>query len=163
MSLLHDALIAGDDPLAHRQRAREEADMDVTPMIDITFLLLIYFTVATTRSLQSPLDLPPAQYGVGVGERNAVALTIAAAEPNPQVFLGDRAEGEPLPEDTAARRDLIVQAVREGVAQGKQSVVIRAEGAVKHKDAQAVAAAVGAADVDVRLFYAVHEKQGGGD
>lgn len=162
MSLLHDALLTGADPLAHRVRGREEADMDVTPMIDITFLLLIYFTVATTRSLQSPVELPPARYGVGVSEHNAVIFTITADDAGGgQVFAGDL-ESEPLSRDKEQQFEQIAEAVRRGVADGKQSVIIKAEGGVKHQMTQQVAAAVGAAG-DVRLYYAVLEKQGGAE
>ncbi|MDO4550365.1 MAG: biopolymer transporter ExbD [Planctomycetia bacterium] len=39
---------------------REEGEMDLTPMVDVTFLLLIFFMVTATFSMQKSLDLPAA-------------------------------------------------------------------------------------------------------
>lgn len=37
----------------------EQAEMDMTPMIDITFQLLIFFMIAATYVVQKTLDMPP--------------------------------------------------------------------------------------------------------
>lgn len=39
--------------------AREEAEMDMTPMIDVTFLLLIFFMVTASFKLQKAIEQPP--------------------------------------------------------------------------------------------------------
>jgi len=39
-------------------REREEGDMDMTPMVDVTFLLLIFFMVTAAFSLQRSLPMP---------------------------------------------------------------------------------------------------------
>lgn len=42
------------------QRAeREEAEMDMTPMVDVTFLLLIFFMVTASFKLQKAIEQPP--------------------------------------------------------------------------------------------------------
>ena len=38
----------------------ERSNLDITPMIDVTFLLLIFFLVAAVPDVQAALDLPPA-------------------------------------------------------------------------------------------------------
>ena len=44
------------------KRETEVAEMDMTPMVDVTFLLLIFFMVTAAFSLQKSLELPkPAQ------------------------------------------------------------------------------------------------------
>ena len=40
---------------------REETEMDMTPMVDVTFLLLIFFMVTASFSLQKSMPLPPPQ------------------------------------------------------------------------------------------------------
>ena len=44
----------------------EEAELDITPMIDVTFLLLIFFMVTSTMQGKPDLDVPPVKHGVGV-------------------------------------------------------------------------------------------------
>ena len=46
-----------------RQRSEEDVDLDITPMIDVTFLLLIFFMVSTTFTKEThlKLDLPEAE------------------------------------------------------------------------------------------------------
>ena len=45
------------------QRRREEPDVNLTPLIDVVFLLLIFFMVSTSfqRDTQIPLQLPEAE------------------------------------------------------------------------------------------------------
>jgi biopolymer transport protein ExbD len=47
--------------LERRGRERAEADMDMTPMVDVTFLLLIFFTVTAAFALQKSLEVPPVE------------------------------------------------------------------------------------------------------
>ncbi len=39
-------------------RKREEPEMDMTPMVDVTFLLLIFFMVTASYSIQKSLEIP---------------------------------------------------------------------------------------------------------
>jgi biopolymer transport protein ExbD len=48
-----------DEPVEFAQRSAGEADLDMTPMIDCVFLLLIFFTVTATYTLQKSFDIPP--------------------------------------------------------------------------------------------------------
>jgi biopolymer transport protein ExbD len=41
-----------------RRRARAEADMDMTPMVDVTFLLLIFFMITAAFALQKSFQYP---------------------------------------------------------------------------------------------------------
>ncbi|MCS7238114.1 MAG: biopolymer transporter ExbD [Thermoguttaceae bacterium] len=45
-------------PVRLRRTARIEAEMDMTPMVDVTFLLLIFFMVTAAYSLQKSLEMP---------------------------------------------------------------------------------------------------------
>jgi biopolymer transport protein ExbD len=49
------------DELQRRAKSRAEAEMDMTPMVDVTFLLLIFFTVTAAFVLQKSLEVPPMQ------------------------------------------------------------------------------------------------------
>jgi biopolymer transport protein ExbD len=41
-----------------RRRSRTEDDMDLTPMVDVTFQLLIFFMVTASFALQKSIDVP---------------------------------------------------------------------------------------------------------
>ncbi|QDT37772.1 ExbD/TolR family protein [Stratiformator vulcanicus] len=53
---VHDALEGG---FALRPRAKKEDDFDLTPMVDVTFLLLIFFMITASFSVQKTLEVPP--------------------------------------------------------------------------------------------------------
>ena len=40
---------------------REEEEMDMTPMVDVTFLLLIFFMVTAAFSVQKVIEVPAPQ------------------------------------------------------------------------------------------------------
>ena len=46
--------------LAHRlEKDRAQPEMDMTPMVDVTFLLLIFFMITAAFALQKSLEVPP--------------------------------------------------------------------------------------------------------
>jgi len=49
---------AGEPPISFGDRDREEQDMDMTPMVDVTFLLLIFFMITAAFSLQKSIEVP---------------------------------------------------------------------------------------------------------
>ncbi len=50
-----------------RRRLREDdSAVDLTPMIDVVFLLLIFFIVTHTLAAKPPMELPEATYGKGL-------------------------------------------------------------------------------------------------
>ena len=66
---VEDKVELTDDPLLSvRGRAREDVEMDITPMIDITFLLLIFFLVCSTADQETTIEMAKARHGKGVGE-----------------------------------------------------------------------------------------------
>ena len=70
-------LDAADGVLPRRSVRAEDAEMDITPMIDITFLLLIFFLVCSIPDQTTAIELPTAKYGKGVGERTSVIITLS--------------------------------------------------------------------------------------
>lgn len=49
-----------EPPLIRRRpRAEDEDEMDLTPMVDVTFLLLIFFIMTAAFSLQKAIQIPP--------------------------------------------------------------------------------------------------------
>lgn len=57
MSHLQEDL--GVEQLGNGQKSRADDEMDLTPMVDVTFLLLIFFMVTAAFALQKALEVPP--------------------------------------------------------------------------------------------------------
>ena len=136
-----------EGPVLMRRPMEDTADLDITPMIDITFLLLIFFLVASVPDASTAVKLPPARYGTGVSDRTTVVLTIAATEGGKsQVFLHDGTGDDPLfddPEDPRVLDDQVTTYVQDGIRSGKSAVLIKAGKRVLHRDVNRIAAAAG--------------------
>lgn len=68
---------------------RDEIDLNLTPLIDVVFLLLIFFMVSTTFEQQSKLkvDLPEASAQAVTQEANTIVIGIDAKG---RFFINDR-------------------------------------------------------------------------
>ena len=62
-----------------KKKKKEEADLDITPMIDVTFLLLIFFMVTSTMQGTPDKDIPPAEMGTNANAAGFTNITILAA------------------------------------------------------------------------------------
>lgn len=145
--------------IAFRRPKREEVDLDITPMIDVTFLLLIFFLVSATVETAKAVDLPPAKFGKGVGVQGSLVITVAdrGLTVPPAVYLADGKVGEPLPDDPDTQRDMIRQAVTEALQTGKSNVLIKAERSLRHREVARIME--DAAQVEgVKLYIGVLER-----
>lgn len=63
-----------------RRRPRQDASIELTPLIDVVFLLLIFFMVSTTfiRETELEVELPEASADVREVEDDIIEVTIAA-------------------------------------------------------------------------------------
>jgi len=66
--------------LPKRKRNPDDGELDITPMIDVTFLLLAFFVVVSNMDPQKAMDLPPASYGDSVPDKNCVTLVVTSDE-----------------------------------------------------------------------------------
>jgi len=117
--------------------------MDITPMIDITFLLLIFFIVCSTPDQKSSFELAEARHGKGVSERNSIFVTVSAESSDPApVYLADGIQGESITNDPDAQRELIREAVETGRRDLRENVIIKADRNVAYRDVARVIKAV---------------------
>ncbi len=149
--------VLDDQPLIKR-RALDDSEMDITPMIDITFLLLIFFIVAARLDEDAPVELPPARHGTAVSVKSSVILTVAQGSgEHADVYLGDGQAADHLLDggDLEGQSDAIVSYIEQELADGKENVLIKAEKQVKHRDVARVSSAVGKVGKD--LYVAILE------
>lgn len=145
--------------LAQEGLSRESAaELDMTPMIDCVFLLLIFFVMGMVPDLEKLVELPPARHGVGADPRESVFITVAdRGGPGPaRVYLADGKVGLPLPNDPHQQEAAIRQAVLAGRHEGKTGIILKAERSVRHAEVARIAQA--ACQVpNMKLYLAVLE------
>ena len=154
-------MAVGKKSIMGPRKPAEEAEMDITPMIDCTFLLLIFFLVASRMDAPLAIDLPPARHGSAVVMKESIILTVAKG-PNDQalIYKGDGVEaknllegGNPVEQEEALVRYVEQQA---NSSPPKKYVLIKGEKGVLHRDIARVAKAAGRAEVE-QLYVAVLE------
>ena len=147
-----------------RSKTYDESDMDITPMIDITFLLLIFFIVASKMDSAADVSLPPARYGMPVVEKSSVIVTLDAGEEGKAVvYKGNGASGENLvpAADLEVQEDEIAGYVEAEMAQDntKVNVLIKAAKGIKHREVSRISEAATRFEGVQQLFFAVMEVQ----
>jgi biopolymer transport protein ExbD len=160
MNAIEDAKVDlhSDLPKLTGSGRRQDVEMDITPMIDMTFLLLIFFLVCSTPDQATSIELAKARYGKGVGERNSVIITISdEGVDSAPVYLADGMIGDPLPNDPEEQSDMIVAAVETGRRdQNKENVLIKADRNVAHREVARVIKAVSRIE-GAKIYLAVLE------
>lgn len=120
------------------KRTPVQGDLDITPMIDVTFLLLIFFMVSSTMQGKPDLDVPVAEHAVGVDALGAGVITVFAAASvaeSPRIVLGDVQGPEGDMNDV---KRYVEDKTREGI----RKFVVKAEGDVPHGVVEEVAKAI---------------------
>jgi biopolymer transport protein ExbD len=127
------ALFGGDDRLLPAKPLSEEARFDITAMIDLVFMMNIFFLVTTVAAALAELDLPPARHAVAADLDASVVVSVVGGGSAPLVYLGDGAVGQPLRSVEEQERSVRAQA-QAGVAAGKPTVLLKAEKGVLMRD-----------------------------
>lgn len=140
--------------LLRKPRQREDVDLDITPMIDMVFLLLIFFLVSSTPDQQTAIDLPEAHHGVAVTQSDSVIFTLGAGGLGtaPAFAADGRVAGTELPDDAVQRSQRVRELIEAGFREDKTKVVIKADKNVAHREvAQLVKAASQVEGVKIHL------------
>ena len=133
-----------------RNRIPNDEELDITTMIDVTFLMLIFFMVASTMQGTPDLPLPPAESGEGADESKAVILTLLSEEGEPRIHLGN-GPGSPV----GQLPDVSTYAARE-VAEGKSNIIVKADRDLPAGFVEQVAKEANVEGVE-RMFYGIRE------
>lgn len=101
--------------------------MDMTPMIDVTFQLLIFFMFTNQMAQQSPIDAPEALYGKGVLPDGKQALLV---DDQGRYYLGENTN----PDNIAPSLDALIGEVQKNVDASPEpmEVIITAHKNAKH-------------------------------
>ena len=135
-----------------RSRIPNDEELDITPMIDVTFLMLIFFMVASTMQAKPDLPIPPAKAGAGVDESQAVVFTLLATESGPTLQVTtDQGEVGIEMSEVAGRATQAVQ-------QQRTNVVLKADRDLPAGFVEQVAKEANVEGVE-SMFYGVREPE----
>ncbi len=143
--------------LVARRAEQETPEFDITAMVDLVFMMNIYFLVTFVTVALGELNLPTADHCAPLDADTAVILTVVRSLDGESVSIrvGDGDEAETLPAGSE-QEERIQAAVEQGIAGGKTEVLLKAEKKVRLADLFRVATA--ASIEGAKLHVAVIEK-----
>ena len=138
-----------------RRPVVENADFDVTAMVDLVFMMNIFFLVTWVVVGNQEIDLPAAKNVVASDPDQCVIITmIPGARPHADVFLG---EAKKLVDEYQVE-ETVLKAVEDGLNQGKKIVLLKAARNVVARDLNSISTLVSQVE-GVNLRIAVLEKE----
>ena len=143
-------------PIIARKNLHDDAEFDVTAMIDLVFMMNIYFLVTFLTAALGEVDLPSAKNVTPLDPETAVMFTVLSGlnDESVTVHLVDRPESEQITDDEE-QDQAIHAAVEQGAAAGKTAVLIKAE---KHVSLRQLFRLMSAATVEgMKIHVAVLE------
>jgi biopolymer transport protein ExbD len=157
-SSVFDLGSSGSEQLIARRPDSEPPEFDITAMVDLVFMMNIYFLVTFVTVALGEMNLPTAKHVLALNADSAVVLTVARSLDGKSVtvFLGDGDKAEAI-HDVAQQEKRVQEAVEQGKVAGKTEVLLKAEKKVRLADLFRVATAA-AAD-GMKLHVAVLEKE----
>ena len=120
------------DNFEQSRKDRSDRELDITPMIDITFLLLIFFVVCSTMHPTKTGAIPDAENALAFSSRDsAVILIESAAGDKPVIRQADGIEFS-ADEDMQATEiiDYITRQIDKSKGRNKRRVMIFGDAAV---------------------------------
>ncbi|MFO0921956.1 MAG: biopolymer transporter ExbD [Pirellulales bacterium] len=134
---------AGDDDVVEaREPMPIDDEIDFTPMVDIVFLLLIFFMVATKISRSPKVDIPHAFHGKNMVESDFVIVVVRKG--SEELAEVTRMDGSKFSPDAEQQEAEIAEYVEAGLQGGLNHVLVKSEGAVKYGEVERVRQAIAA-------------------
>jgi biopolymer transport protein ExbD len=145
------------DGLIPRSDKHDDAEFDITAMIDLVFMMNIYFLIGFIGMSLSELDLPSANHAAALDGEVAtiISMVVGSDGVSAVVYLGDGTTGEPI-YDAAEQQQKIADAVEQAAREGRTAVLIKAEKNIRLREIARISGA--AAREGVTLHMAVMEK-----
>lgn len=67
-----------DEPYVRKKKPEPDTEIDITPMIDVTFQLLIFFMVTSTMQGNPPAEIPKSSSGGSIETAKVITVVIKA-------------------------------------------------------------------------------------
>ena len=158
---LSDLVPDDEEDFALPRKKRDDDEMDITPMIDITFLLLIFFVVCSTMDPTKMGKIPEAQNGLAISADDSAVLFV---EPNgPDEVIVKRFNGQEFTRDEDAQVAEIVEYVTDEMentlGKSKRHVMIFGDEEVEVRHVTRIQKIIGDAFSDLEYTYVAVKEQ----
>lgn len=152
---------ADEDVLVMPRRKRESAELDITPMIDITFLLLIFFVVCSKMDPTQTGQIPTAENALAISAKDSAVIFIEPAGKD-KVLL-TRLNGTAFSDDEEMQRteiaEYVEQELEKSISQNKNQVMLLADPEVRVNQVTRIQQIIGDAFENIEFTYiAVREE-----
>ncbi len=149
-----------DDDFQMPRAKRDEDEMDITPMIDVVFLLLIFFVVCSTMDPVKIGEIPLAENGLPVSAKESAVIFVKTAGKDKVTLI--RGDGTEFSKDEATQESEIIEYVGEELEKSleanKNQVMIMGDSTVKVLEITRVQKIIGDAFPDLeQTFIGVKE------
>lgn len=139
-------------PPARRMAADEEAETDMTPMIDVTFQLVIFFMITATFTIQKTLDLPSTK-----PDPQAASRTLEQLQEE-RIVVVLTASGSVTVDGEAVELSALADALREANRERQTAeLILDVDDDAVHDTVVKVIDAAGAANLEKVLFVSRSE------
>jgi biopolymer transport protein ExbD len=147
----------GSEQLFARRSKHYDPEFDITAMVDLVFMMNIYFMVTFIMVNASGANLPRAMHCEPLDPQTAVIISVQRSPDGKSaaVYLANDTKGTPL-RGSAEQEQGILQHVEQGSKTGKSAVLIKAERNVRLGDVFRIASTATAEGMS--LHVAVLEK-----
>ncbi|QDV15034.1 Biopolymer transport protein ExbD/TolR [Rosistilla oblonga] len=140
-----------DDPPIMTSTRSDDDEMDITPMIDITFLLLIFFVVCSKMDPSQTTNLPLADNGLAVSAKDSAVVKMKRG-------TGETAElqsndGVTFSNDPEAQLEAITRYITRERESGKAKIMLMCEKDVRSGEVTRVQKMLGDAFPEVEQTY----------
>src|SRR3982750_3083396 len=110
---------SGSDQLIARRLDPEPPRFDIPAMVDLVFMMNIYFLVTFVTVAMGEISLPTARHVTALDPDTAVILTVTRSLDGKSitVYVGDGKKGEPI-NDPAQQEKRVQDAVEQGKVAG---------------------------------------------
>jgi biopolymer transport protein ExbD len=139
------------DQLLKRKPLRDDGHFDITAMIDLVFMMNIFFLVTWVGQSMNEMSLPTAQHCVAVDADAAVMFTVVPDYEGDSVTLYVGEDAKNAITDPEGQDQAIRVAVEEGLVDGKTSVVFKAEKKVRLRQMARLTSAAAAEGMQLHL------------
>ena len=130
----------GEDDIQPREVTPVDDEIDFTPMVDIVFLLLIFFMVGTKISRSPKVDLPESFNGKNVVEKEFVV--VAVRKGTEEAAEVTRMDGTTFSSDVEQQEAEIAEYVESELTSEKSQVLVKAAGDVRYGEVERVSQAI---------------------
>jgi len=150
-----------EDDFALPRKKREDDEMDITPMIDITFLLLIFFIVCSTMDPTKIGTIPEADNGLAIAAKNSAVIFINPGTGDDVILSRMDGTNFTADEDLQATEiiEYITAELEKSMGESKQHVMLFGDADVKVGQVTRIQKIIGDAFEDLNSTYIAVKEQ----